>query len=139
MSWQNLFKQSKPHSSLSSPRLDGVVHALAKYIDRVTKDNPRAEVRPAMAAKALNEPELAVLAAFYVLERAGAVSPRYGLYCRAHQSCIETYASMADIPDETDCPICDGVHTPDDGSAEIELFFIVMDINRLRSFASTAA
>lgn len=121
-----------------SPRLNGLVLAVAGYLARVVAEDPSAEVRPAMVAQVLHESELAILAAFYVLEKKGVVEPHYGLYCAANASPIEVYSSLLEVPSESHCEICDEDHSTDDSSMYTELFFTI-DIQQLLTLRSVAA
>ena len=99
MSLRDLFKR-RPNLLQSSSRLDGLVMTVAGYVGRVLADDPGAEFRPATLSKVLNESELAILAAFYVLEKKGIAEPHYGLYCSANAVPIEVYKSIDQVPEE---------------------------------------
>ncbi len=139
MSLRNLFSRQSPHKAMQdSPRLNGLVLAVAGYLDLVVAEDPGTEVRPAVVARVLHESELAVLAALYVLEKKGIIKPHYGLYCAANASPIEVYSSLSEVPTDAPCDVCDEEHSTDDRSMYTELFFTV-DPKQLSTFRAVAA
>ena len=139
MSLRNLFrKQSSPKIVHDSVRLNSLVLTVARYIATVLTRDPSAEFRPATLAQVLHESELAILAAFYVLEKQGIAQPHYGLYCTANATPIEVYSSPDEVPTEAPCDVCDVEHSTDDRSMYSELFFTI-DADKLSHLHAAAA
>ena len=137
MSLQNWFK-GKTRSSDTSPRLETLVEKVTEYIRKQPHLASDTEFRPPMVSVAIGESELAVLAAFSVLEDAGIARHHYGLYCSSTNSPIEVYDSREEIPARAPCELCDRTHSLDKRSMWVEVFFTV-DVSRLPSRRVIAA
>jgi hypothetical protein len=91
-----------------------------------------------MVASAIGESELAVLAAFSVLDDRGLATPHYGVYCASSNSPIEVFDTRDQIPAELPCEVCDAEHRTDDKSMWVEVFFTV-DVDKLHDAEMVAA
>jgi hypothetical protein len=123
MSFRDLLRLRRNYHH--SPKVDELLRRTVEYLDRVTSSDPEAEVRPAMLAQKIQESEVAALSALYLLEQAGIVTPRIGVYCRSTLAPIETYSVDETIPSTLPCPACFEEHSFDDRTVTKELFFTV--------------
>jgi hypothetical protein len=76
-------------------------------------------------AEALDESELAILAAFRALQDEGIVTPHFGLYCGQEHLPIDVFDSLDEVPEQSECFHCGREHRLEERSMYVEVFFTV--------------
>jgi hypothetical protein len=124
MSFRNLFSGKKGLDlSRRSPAVQSLIGKTIAYLLKRAAENPSAQVRPAMLARAIGENEMIALTALSMLEEAGVTKAHIGLYCDATMQPIAEAQPGSPLPESLPCPACGEEHDLDSGTMKKEIFF----------------
>jgi hypothetical protein len=124
MSFRNWYSGKKRLDlSKRSPVVRSLMQKTIVYLRRRAAEDPTAQIRPAMLAKAIGENEMIALTALNILQKAGITKAHIGLYCDATMQWLGEAEPYGSVPEILRCDACGEEHDLDSGSMRREIFF----------------
>jgi hypothetical protein len=124
MSFRNWYSGRKRLDlSRRSPAVRSLLQKTISYLRKRSSENPAAQIRPAMLAKAIGENEMIALTALNILEKAGITEAHIGLYCDATMQWMGEADPSDSVPETLLCDACGEQHDLSSGSMRREIFF----------------
>jgi hypothetical protein len=125
MSFRNWFSGKKQLDlSRRSPVVRSLIKRTIDYLQRRAAEDPTAQIRPAILARAIGENEMIALTALNMLQKAGVTQAHLGLYCDATMHRMGEVEPNCPVPEALPCDACPGQqHDLDSGTMRRELFF----------------
>jgi hypothetical protein len=125
MSFRNWFSGRKRLDlSRRSPAVRALISKTIAYLRRRAAEDPTAEIRPEMLARAIGENEMIALTALNILQKAGITKAHLGLYCDATLQRMGEAEPGGPVPEALPCDAClRQQHDLDSGTMRRGIFF----------------
>jgi len=125
MSFRSWFSgKNRLDLSKRSPAVRSLIKKTVAYLRKRAEEDPTAQIRPAMLARAIGENEMMALTALDMLQSAGVTKAHLGLYCEATMHRMGEVEPGCPVPEALPCDAClQELHDLDAGTMRKEIFF----------------
>jgi hypothetical protein len=125
MSFRNWFSgKNRLDLSKRSPAVRSLIKKTVAYLRKRAQEDPTAQIRPAMLARAIGENEMLALTALDMLQSAGVTKAHLGLYCGVTMHRLGEVEPGRPVPEALPCDACFGEsHDLDAGTMRKGIYF----------------